>query len=119
VDAPSEQYRAPAQGRARFTFVFSHHLLGGNGTDARGGAAFARFFEWGGRNLDGSWGFDKQRPGWPAPIHQLLVENRVTAWFHGHDHLYAREQLDGVSCQEVPQPSRARYERRNGRRRCR
>jgi hypothetical protein len=26
-------------------------------------------FEWGGRNLDGTWAFDKQRPGRPAPIH--------------------------------------------------
>ena len=99
-----------AGSRARFKFVFSHHLLGGNGTDARGGAAFARFFEWGGRNLDGSWGFDKQRAGWPAPIHQLLVDNKVSAWFHGHDHLFAREQLDGVIYQEVPQPSLARYD---------
>jgi PKD repeat protein len=99
-----------AASRARFKFVFSHHLLGGNGTDARGGAAFGRFFEWGGRNLDGTWAFDKQRPGWPAPIHQLLVENKVTAWFHGHDHLFAREQLDGVVYQEVPQPSLARYD---------
>jgi hypothetical protein len=99
-----------AGSRARFKFVFSHHLLGGNGTDARGGAAFARFFEWGGRSLDGAWAFDRQRPGWPAPIHQLLVDNKVTAWFHGHDHLFAREQLDGVIYQEVPQPSLARYD---------
>jgi hypothetical protein len=99
-----------AASRARFKFVFSHHLLGGNGTDARGGAAFAQFFEWGGRNLDGTWAFDKQRPGWPAPIHQLLVDNKATAWFHGHDHLYAREQLDGVIYQAVPQPSLARYD---------
>jgi PKD repeat protein len=100
--------RTLAASRARFKFVFSHHLVGGGGTEARGGAAFAQFFEWGGRNLDGTWAFDKQRPGWPAPIHQLLVDNKVTAWFHGHDHLYAREQLDGVIYQEVPQPSLAR-----------
>jgi len=99
-----------AASRARFKFVFSHQLLGGNGTDARGGAAFARFFEWGGRNLDGTWAFDRQRPGWRAPIHELLVENKVTAWFHGHDHLFAREQLDGIIYQEVPQPSLARYD---------
>lgn len=96
--------------RARFKFVFSHHLLGGNGSENRGGTAFASLFEWGGRNLDGSWGFDRQRPGWPAPVHQLFVNARVTAWFHGHDHLYAREQLDGVVYQEVPQPSLARYD---------
>jgi hypothetical protein len=102
--------RTLAASRARFKFVFSHHLLGGNGTDARGGAAFAQFFEWGGRNLDGTWAFDTQRPGWARPIHQLLVDNKVTAWFHGHDHLYAQEQLDGVIYQEVPQPSLARYD---------
>jgi hypothetical protein len=105
--------RTLAASRARFKFVFSHHLLGGNGTDARGGAAFAPFFEWGGRNLDGTWGFDTQRPGWPSPIHRLLVDNKVTAWFHGHDHLYAQEQLDGVIYQEVPQPSLARYDTPN------
>jgi PKD repeat protein len=102
--------RTLAASRARFKFVFSHHLVGGNGSDARGGAAFGRLFEWGGRNVDGSWAFDRQRPGWSAPIHQLLVDNKVTAWFHGHDHLYAQETLDGVIYQEVPQPSLARYD---------
>jgi hypothetical protein len=102
--------RTLSASRARFKFVFSHHLVGGNGKDARGGAAFAQFFEWGGRNADGTWGFDVQRPGWGVPIHQLLVNNRVTAWFHGHDHFYAQEQLDGIVYQEVPQPSQSRYE---------
>jgi hypothetical protein len=105
--------RTLAGSRARFKFVLSHHLLGGNGTDARGGAAFARYFEWGGRNLDGTWGFDKQRPGWAAPIHQLFLDYSVSAWFHGHDHLYAREQVDGVTYQEVPQPSLTRYDTAN------
>jgi PKD repeat protein len=99
-----------AASRARFKFVFSHHLIGGNGSEARGGAAFARFFEWGGRNLDGTWAFDRQRPGWPKPIHQLLADNTVTAWLHGHDHLYAQETVDGIVYQEVPQPSLARYD---------
>jgi hypothetical protein len=99
-----------AASRARFKFVFAHHLVGGNGAEARGGSEFARFYEWGGRNLDGTWAFDRLRPGWGKPIHQLLVDNRVTAWFHGHDHLYAMEQLDGVIYQEVPQPSLGRYD---------
>ncbi|MFN7916380.1 MAG: metallophosphoesterase [Vicinamibacterales bacterium] len=102
-----------AQSRARFKFVFSHHIVGGNGSEARGGAAFGRYFEWGGRNLDGSWAFDAQRPGWGVPIHQLLVDNHVNAWFHGHDHLYAMETLDGVVYQEVPQPSLSRYDTPN------
>ncbi len=105
--------RTLAASRARFKFVFSHHMVGGNGSETRGGAAFASLFEWGGRNLDGTWGFDRQRPGWAAPIHQLLVDNKVSAWFHGHDHLYAREELDGVIYQEVPQPSLGRYDTPN------
>ncbi|MFN7983280.1 MAG: metallophosphoesterase [Vicinamibacterales bacterium] len=99
-----------ATSRARYKFVFSHHMLGGNGSEARGGAAFAGLYEWGGRNADASWGFDRQRPGWTAPIHQLMVNARVSAWFHGHDHLYARESVDGIVYQEVPQPSLARYD---------
>jgi hypothetical protein len=102
--------RRLSSSRARFKFVFTHHLVGGNGTETRGGAAFAQLFEWGGRDVDSSWAFDRQRPGWAVPIHQLLVDNHVTAWFHGHDHLYAREELDGVIYQEVPQPSLARYD---------
>jgi hypothetical protein len=71
----------------------------------RGGAEAAPFFEWGGKNADGSAGFDAKRPGWGKPIHQLLVENHVTAVFHGHDHLYAHQEFDGIVYQEVPQPS--------------
>ncbi|MEI6246655.1 MAG: metallophosphoesterase, partial [Acidobacteriota bacterium] len=70
----------------------------------------ASLYEWGGRNLDGTWAFDKQRPGWAAPIQQLMIDNKVTAWFHGHDHLYAKEQADGIIYQEVPQPSLVRYD---------
>ncbi len=90
---------------ATHKFVFCHHLVGGNGKDARGGAKYAGFFEWGGDNLDGTYGFDTERPGWGTPIHQLLVDNGVDIFFHGHDHMYAKEELDGVIYQEAPQPS--------------
>jgi hypothetical protein len=99
-----------AASRARFKFVFSHHMVGGSGPEARSGAAYAGTFEWGGRNLDGSWGFADRRPGWSKPIHQLFVDNHVSIWFHGHDHVYVAEQLDGVVYQEVPQPSTRRYD---------
>jgi uncharacterized protein (TIGR03437 family) len=92
---------------ATYKFVFSHNLVGGvtlNGP-MRGGIESATYLEWGGYNLDGTWGFDKARPGWPMPIHQLLVANNVTAFFHGHDHLYAKQDLDGIVYQEAPQPS--------------
>jgi len=91
--------------RAPYKFVFAHQLVGGNQEGSRGGAAFAPYYEWGGSNRDGTWGFDERRPGWGKPIHALLVETGVRALFHGHDHLYAREELDGVIYQACPQPS--------------
>lgn len=90
---------------AKFKFIFIHNLVGGLDGQMRGGIEAAPFFEWGGKNLDGTDGFSQKRPGWAEPIHQLLVRHGVTAVFHGHDHLYARQVLDGVVYQEVPQPS--------------
>ena len=98
---------------AKYKFVFSHHVTGGItrdivGVDAgyvRGGAEAAAYFEWGGENANGSWGFDTQRPGWGGvPIHQLMVDNGVSAYFHGHDHQYVYETRDGIVYQEVPSP---------------
>jgi uncharacterized protein (TIGR03437 family) len=71
----------------------------------RGGIEVAKYLEWGGYNLDDTWGFEQARPGWAMPIHQLLVANNVTAFFHGHDHIYVRQELDGILYQEGPQPS--------------
>ncbi len=93
-----------AKSKAPWKFVFTHHLVGGRGRVARGGVEAAPFFEWGGKNADGSDGFAAHRPGWGKPIHRLLVENGVTAVFHGHDHLFVRSELDGVTYQCVPQP---------------
>ena len=89
---------------AKYKFVFVHQLVGGSDRAGRGGTRAASFTEWGGNNADGSAGFAEHRPGWSMPIHDLLVANRVTAVFHGHDHLYAKEDLDGIVYQEVPQP---------------
>jgi hypothetical protein len=94
--------------QAKYKFVFIHHLVGGS-QDARGGIEFARFYEWGGNNANGTPGFHKHRPGWGKPIHQLLVENHVSAVFHGHDHVFVRQDLDGIIYQEMPQPSLAEY----------
>jgi uncharacterized protein (TIGR03437 family) len=94
---------------ATYKFVFAHNLVGGvnpNGLGPmRGGVEVAKYLEWGGSNLNDTWGFDQARPGWAMPIHQLLVANNVTAFFHGHDHLYAKQDLDGIVYQEAPQPS--------------
>jgi hypothetical protein len=93
---------------AKWKFVFIHQLVGGAGKDGRGGVEAAPYFEWGGLNADGSEGFAAQRPNWPMPIHDLLVANHVTAVFHGHDHLFIKQDRDGIVYQEVPQPSSAR-----------
>ncbi len=107
-----EQYdwltRTLEENRAKYTFVFLHHLVGGQGFEARGGAEASQFFEWGGANADGSAGFAARRAGWPLPIHELLVRHRVSAVFHGHDHLYVNQLRDGIRYLEVPQPSFAR-----------
>jgi hypothetical protein len=90
-----------------YKFVFAHNLVGGLNMNGpmRGGVEVAKYLEWGGHNLDGTWGFDTARPNWEMPIHQLLVANGVTAFIHGHDHLYARQELDGILYLEGPQPS--------------
>ena len=92
------------QSNATYKFVFAHQLVGGD-SQGRGGTEFASLYEWGGKNVDGSQGFEQHRPGWGVPIHQLLVANNVTAFFHGHDHFFAKQELDGIIYQEVPQPA--------------
>jgi hypothetical protein len=89
---------------ARFKFVFCHQVVGGADKDGRGGIEVVPYYEMGGKNADGSWGFDQHRPGWGKPLHQLMVDNNVSAFFHGHDHFFDRQVLDGVVYQECPQP---------------
>lgn len=95
---------------ARFKFVFAHHLVGGNADYSRAGARGAPYVEWGGLNVDGSWGFDEHRPGWELPIHQLMVESGVSIFFHGHDHVFAMEELDGIVYQLCPLPANEDYD---------
>lgn len=107
-----EQYQwlksALEASNAKWKFVFIHQLIGGLEKDRRGGVEVAPFHEWGGNNPDGSYGFDENRPGWGMPIHQLLVANHVSAVFHGHDHLFVQQELDGIIYQEIPQPGSTR-----------
>ncbi|MFO0910945.1 MAG: metallophosphoesterase [Isosphaeraceae bacterium] len=100
--------------RARFKFVFLHHLVGGLDSSARGGSEAARLYEWGGRNAEGENEFARQRPGWAKPIHELLVANHVSIVFHGHDHFFAHQTLDGVVYLMVPQPGTAAGDRLRG-----
>jgi hypothetical protein len=43
------------------------------------------------------------------PIHQLFVKTGVSAFFFGHDHIYAHQELDGVVYQSTPNPADPTY----------
>jgi hypothetical protein len=94
---------------AKYTFVFAHNLIGGLNMrgQMRGGIETTKYKEMGGHNLDGTWGFDDERPGWGMPIHQLLVANKkeATIFFTGHDHLYVHQEQDGIVYQATPVPA--------------
>jgi hypothetical protein len=90
--------------KEKHKFIYIHHLLVGD-PQSRGGVEIAMKNEWGGKNNDGSDGFAVNRPGWGKPIHQLLIDYKVGFVFKGHDHLYVKQELDGVIYQTVPQPS--------------
>jgi hypothetical protein len=92
---------------AKYKFIFAHQMTGGSSDyGGRGGAVPANLVEWGGYNVDGvTWGWDANRPvsQWGSePVHQLMVDNHVSAFFHGHDHQYAYEKRDGVVYQSLP-----------------
>ena len=92
---------------AKYKFVFAHHMTGGSSDyGGRGGAVPANLVEWGGYNVDGTtWGWDTNRPvaQWGSePVEQIMVDNHVSAFFHGHDHEYAYEKRDGIVYQSLP-----------------
>lgn len=86
---------------ATFKFIFSHML---HGID-RGGVEGLNRFEWGGEDPEGNYKFDTERPGWDKPLHQLMADTDVTVYFHAHDHIWVKQDLDGVVYQELPSPA--------------
>jgi hypothetical protein len=93
------------QSKSKYKFVFTHHVIG----TGRGGIDEADQYEWGGRNKKGQWEFDKKRPGWELPVHQLMAKNKVTIFFQGHDHIFVKQELDGVIYLELPEPADPNY----------
>lgn len=92
---------------AKYKFIFSHHMTGGaDDYGGRGGAVPANLVEWGGYNVGGAtWGWDTNRPvdQWGSkPVEQIMMDNNVTVFFHGHDHQYAYEKRDGIVYQSIP-----------------
>jgi len=93
--------------KAKYKFVFAHHIRGQD----RGALTNAKLYEWGGYEGDGkTYSFDKNRAGWGKPIHQVFKDTGVSIFFQGHDHLFAKEDLDGIVYQEVGMPSDSTYE---------
>jgi hypothetical protein len=93
------------QSTAKWKFVIAHHVNGGS----RGGTDIADQFEWGGYNKQGGWEFDTERPGWALPIHDVMAQNGVTIFFQGHDHIFVKQDLDGVIYQTLPYPADSTY----------
>jgi len=93
------------QSTAKWKFVFAHHV---NGT-GRGGVEVADLYEWGGHNNQGTWELDAKRPEWEMPIHQMMVQNGVSIFFQGHDHMFVRQELEGVIYQTTPYPADPTY----------
>ena len=93
---------------AKFKFVFAHHLRG----QGRGGVAMATTNEWGGyqNTTGGQFTFPTYRPGWAKPIHQLFIDNKVTMFVQGHDHVFAHEVLDSITYISTPMAADSTYE---------
>ena len=97
--------RTLEQSKAKYKFVLAHHVLG----SGRGGVDECDLWEWGGNNKRGDFEFTQKRPGWELPVHQLMAKHGVTIFFQGHDHLFARQEKDGIVYQEVPMPADQGY----------
>jgi hypothetical protein len=89
---------------AKYKFVFAHHV---NGT-GRGGVELAQSYEWGNTAQVAA-----HRPGWDKTIHQLMADNHVSIFFQGHDHIFVRQELDGVVYQTLPEPANPFYSLEN------
>jgi hypothetical protein len=85
---------------SKYKFVFTHHVLG----TGRGGIEEAVSYEWGDVANLASY-----RPGWDKTIQQIMAATHVTIFFQGHDHIFARQELDGVIYQSLPEPANPFY----------
>jgi hypothetical protein len=86
---------------ATYKFVFAHHVMG----TGRGGVEVSTNYEWGGNDPKGVSTFAKERPNWELPIHDLMVKNKVSIFFQGHDHIFCTQERDGLIYQSMPNPA--------------
>lgn len=86
---------------AKYKFVFAHHVMG----TGRGAIELSYDYEWGGNDPKGVTSFAKERPNWELPIHDLMVKNKVSIFFQGHDHIFVTQERDGLIYQSMPNPA--------------
>jgi hypothetical protein len=86
---------------AKYKFVFAHHVMG----TGRGAIELSYDYEWGGKDPKGVTTFEKERPNWELPIHDLMVKNKVSIFFQGHDHIFVTQERDGIIYQSMPNPA--------------
>ena len=86
---------------AKYKFVFAHHVMG----TGRGAVEVSTNYEWGGKDPSGNTTFAKERPNWELPIHDLMVKNKVSIFFQGHDHIFCTQERDGLVYQSMPNPA--------------
>jgi cell division septation protein DedD len=86
---------------AKYKFIFAHHVLG----TGRGAIEVSTNYEWGGADPKGISTFAKERPNWELPIHDLMVKNKVSIFFQGHDHIFVHQERDGLIYQSMPNPA--------------
>jgi hypothetical protein len=87
--------------KAKYKFVFAHHVMG----TGRGAIEVSTNYEWGGKDPKGQSTFAKERPNWELPIHDLMVKNKVSIFFQGHDHIFCTQERDGLIYQSMPNPA--------------
>ncbi len=86
---------------AKYKFVFAHHVMG----TGRGAVEVSTNYEWGGADPKGVSTFAIERPNWELPIHDLMVKNKVSIFFQGHDHIFVHQERDGLVYQSMPNPA--------------
>lgn len=105
VGIGDEQYawlkKTLEESTAKYKFVFAHHVMG----TGRGAIEVSTNYEWGGKDPSGTTTFAKERPNWEIPIHDLMVKNKVSIFFQGHDHIYCTQVRDGLIYQSMPNPA--------------
>ncbi len=87
--------------KAKYKFVFAHHVMG----TGRGAVEVSTNYEWGGKDPKGQSTFAKERANRELPIHDLMVKNKVSIFFQGHDHIFCTQERDGLIYQSMPNPA--------------